>query len=241
VKYWIGCLAVVCLFATGAQAGPVFAYFNNRDGATAPAVSATPLFNGLTTGWIFGEVSVDPSWVGQPMFGDILRIQNTTPNPVDVGLMIGVWAADGPGGGPGTLLDGTTHTNQILSMPPGNTSGIIVYTGWPVPAGDFWMGYAFETFGASTTAAELNGLLFDLGDAPTVGASSRQALLGNQIGFIGSNPTIAGEAGNFLSQSIQIFVADTPEPSAMVLMGGGLILVGVSRRRRFGFGRRRKG
>jgi hypothetical protein len=210
---------------------------NNRDGVVSPAVGATPLFNGFVTGWIFGEVSVDPSWVGQPMWGDTVRIQNPTANPIDVGMMIGVWAADGVGGGPGTLLDGTAYTNQILSIPPGDV-GIIVYTNWPVPAGDFWMGYAFETFGASTTTSELNSLVFALGDAPTVGASTSNALFGNQIGFIGSNPTIAGDAGNFLSQSIQIFVADAPEPSAMVLVGGGLLLVGLSRRYRFGFGRR---
>jgi hypothetical protein len=219
----------------------VYAYVNNRDGAVSPAVGATPLFNGLTTSWVFGEVSVDPSWVGQPMWGDTVRIQNPTPDPINVGLEIGVWAADGPGGAPGTLLDGTSYTNQILAIPPGDNTGIIVYTNWPVPAGDFWMGYAFETYGASTTATELNALLFDLGDAPTEGSSSSHALFGNQIGFIGSNPTITGEAGNYLSQSIEIFVADAPEPSAMLLMGGGLILVGLSCRYRFGFGRRRNG
>jgi len=230
MKYLIGCAVLACLVASGAKAVPVYSYTNNRDGAVAPTVGATASFNGLTTSWIFGEVSLDPSWVGQPMWGNTLRFQNPTANPIDVGVILGVWAADGAGGGPGTQLDiGYTGT---FSFVPGN-AGIIVYTNWTVPAGDFWVGYAFETYGASTTAAELNSLTYNLGDAPTIGTSSRFALLGDQLGFIGSNPTIFGEAGNYLSQSIQMWVADTPEPSSTALMMGGvLVLIGLSRRYR---------
>ena len=222
-------LASTCLIASLAPASAVFAYDNDINGTVAPAVGATSYSGFLATSWIFGEVSVDPGWVGTAMWGDAVRISNPTPSPISIGVFIGVWAADGTGGGPGTLLNqGYTGT---LSFPPVDNFIIVFPSGWLVPPGNFWMGYAFETVGSPTTAAEVNSLNFDLGDAPTIGTSATTALLGNQIGFLGSNPTISGPAGGYLSQSIQML---TPEPSSGMLAAGGIVLLGAA-----GFRRRR--
>jgi hypothetical protein len=234
--FFVRFILAACLTAGAASATPFFIYNSPANGQTVqPAIGATSYSTALATSWIFGEVSVDPSYVGQPMWGNAVRMTNPTLNSLNVGVLTGVWAADGVGGNPGTLLS----IAQTATFSFANTNNaIIVYSNFAIPAGNFWMGYAFETVGSSpaTTATELNSIGFDLSNGPTVGASASQALLGSQVGAIGSNPTISGPAGGYLSQAIQMYAPDVqvPEPSSLVLGTCGFFLVAGT-----GFYRRR--
>jgi len=230
MKFTLCCLAALCIWKGSATASPFPIYSSASDGSTvAPAVGASAYGAYLSTGWIFGEVSVDPSWVGQAIWGqDILF---TAPAEIQVGVLEGLWAADGPDGGPGTLLDiGETYTLDFLPT----DSYIIVYTNYPVPAGNFWVGYSFETYDQpSATAAQLNALAFDLGSAPTVGTTSTDALLSSATGVLGNDPAISGTAGGYLAQGIYLYSTDAPETSTWALITGGILsLVGLKFRSR---------
>jgi hypothetical protein len=229
-------LVAVSLLAGLAQANVIFDYNSTASGSTVGAavgatnVSGGLLNNTLVTGWIFGEVSVDPSWVGQPIVGQGFYFSNSTANPITAGITFGLWASDGPGGGPGTLID--IGASQTTALPVG-TDYVSVDTGWATPAGNFWVGYAFENYATpTTTAADLNSLLFELGDAPTVGTSIGQALLGSQATFpLANDPSISGTADGRLATFLQV---TSPEPSSGMLVTGGILLLAGA-----GFWRRR--
>jgi hypothetical protein len=166
--------------------------------------------------------------VGQPIWGNAVSF--TAPSEIEVGVLTGLWAADGANGGPGTILD-IAETNTLDFLP--TDSSIIVYSNFPVPAGNFWVGYAFETFDSpSTTAEQVNALAFDLGNSPTVGTTSTGALLGSGTGALGDNPTISGPAGGYLAQGIYMYTTAVPETSTWALGMGGILLLGAVRRLR---------
>ena len=96
------------------------------------------------------------------------------------------------------------------------------------------MGYAFENLHSSTTVGELDALRFLTGDAPPdIGTSSTFALLGNQVGILGNNPTIASSLNTYLTQRITVLVpdppSDAPEPSAGQLAALGILLAAAIR------------
>jgi len=222
MKSTLPCFAAVCLLAGLAHADTVFNYYSFLDGSTAsPAAGATNFGGTLITSWIFGEVSVDPSSAGLPIVGQGVFISNPTANPISFGLLFGLWAADGPGGGPGTQLD--AGFSGTLSFPP-TFNYFSVDSGFPFPAGNFWVGYAFENYQTpTTTAAELNSLQFDLGSAPTVGTSVGAALLGSVATYPpGNDPSISGPAGGSLAEFLQV---TTPEPSSGMLGAIGILLI----------------
>jgi PEP-CTERM motif len=215
----------VCLFQGGAWASTFYIYNSPADGQTVlPDTGASSYDGALATSWIFGEVSVDPSYVGDPIWGQTLYFTNPTPDPIDVGVITAIWAPDGADGGPGTLLSSNGQTASLDFA--GTNNGIIVYSNFTIPAGNFWIGYSFQTVGSSpaTTASALNDLAFDLSSSPTVGASASEALLGSQVGPLGNNPTIVGPAGGYLHQAIQMYTADVPEPSSIALFSVGVLL-----------------
>jgi len=71
----------------------------------APAAGATTFDKFMVPSWIFGEVSVGPDLEGQPIVGQGVFTSNPTASPVTLGILFGLWAADGPGGEPGILLN----------------------------------------------------------------------------------------------------------------------------------------
>ena len=94
------------------------------------------------------------------------------------------------------------------------------------------MGYAMNNaYAAGTTAAQLNQLQFLEADTPSVGTTTAGALLGSDVGPLGSNPTIASTLNNNTAQFIDYWVADTPEPSTAWFMIGGIATVAMLRRR----------
>jgi hypothetical protein len=237
VKSLFCCLLGMCWWSSVSSASEVYIYHNHFTGSVSPTVGATPYSGILATSWIFGEVSVDPSWVGQPIYGAIVDVSNPTANSIYANLFLGMWAADGVGGGPGTLLTPIGYGNATLELTPGNhgieSTGLGAF--YPIPAGNFWMGYAFENLHSSTTVGELDALRFLTGDAPPdIGTSSTFALLGNQVGILGNNPTIASSPSAYLTQGITVLVADptpsdAPEPSAGQLAGLGILLAAAIR------------
>ena len=175
----------------------------------------------MVTSWIFGEVSVAPDLAGQPIVGQGVFISNPTANPIAFGILFGLWAADGPDGGPGTLLN--VGLSGMTPFPP-SFNYESVDSGFPTPAGNFWVSYAFENYATpTTTAAELDSLEFDMGTVPTVGTSVGTALLGSAASYpLGNDPVIAGPASGALAQFLQV---ETPEPSSALFGAIGLLLL----------------
>jgi hypothetical protein len=239
VKSLFCCLLGMCWWSSVSSASEVLIYHNNFTGSVSPTVGATPAAGVLATSWIFGEASVDPSWVGQPIQGAVVDVSNPTANSIYAGLFLGMWAANGVGGGPGTLLAPVGYSDSI-ELTPGNHGIELTGAGgsglgalYPIPAGKFWMGYALENKNSSTTAAELDALRFLTGDAPDIGTSSAFALLGSQVGTLGNNPSIASALNTYLTQRIIMFVpdppSDVPEPSSGQLAGLGILLAAAIR------------
>ena len=223
MKSILKCLAGVCLLAGLAQADVVvFDYSSVPNGTSvAPATGAATFDNFMVTSWIFGEVSVAPDLAGQPIVGQGVFISNPTANPISFGILFGLWAADGPDGGPGTMLNvGLSGTTPF----PPSFNYESVDSGFPTPAGNFWVGYAFENYATpTTTAAELDSLQFDMGATPTVGTSVGTALLGSAASYpLGNDPAIAGPASGALAQFLQV---ETPEPSSALFAAVGILLL----------------
>jgi hypothetical protein len=228
-RYLYGSI-LVCLLANVAWASPIYVY-NNPTNGTPIGTTLGPTDAGgyLSTSWIFDEVTPVPGYTGQPMWANGVYMHNTGPGPVNVDLFTGVWAADGAGGGPGTLLD-----LEVANVVPFGTTNhaILVFTNFAIPSGSFWMGYAFSNYAShSTTAAELSQLEFLQADAPAVGSSTAGALLGSGVGVLGNNPAIASTLTGNTAQFIDVYVPDVPEPSPAWLVVGGVVGIAMLRRR----------
>jgi len=118
---------------------------------------------------------------------------------------------------------------STITINPGVFS-VNVYTNWALPAGDFWMGFAFSNGGnAAITAAQLDALRFVLSDGPTVGSSTSHALLSSGVVGWTSNPSIGSTLSGNLAQATQLYFV--PEPASGLLLMGGLIALAAVRRR----------
>jgi hypothetical protein len=227
MKVFLHSLAVLCFMAPAGFADAIDVY---RDPGNGQAVSPSVVSSAggyFATSWIFGEVDALPSYAGVPMYENGFGVTNTGANSFDASIFAGIWAADGPGGGPGTLLN-IANSNPV-TLPVGSFS-FFMYSDFPIPSGNFWMGFAINNaFSPATTAADLSGLEFRVAGAPTVGTTSHTAMLGSDVGFLGSNPNISTTLTTNNSQFIQVL---TPEPTTVEFLLGGLLIVGGLLRRR---------
>ena len=223
-----GVMALSCAMTSLSFADPINIFLDNSNGQTTAPTALGSTGGFTSTSWIFGEVDALPNNVGTPMYENGVGVTNIGPGPVTASLFTGIWAVDGAGGGPGTLLD-IANTNAI-PLPTGNFF-FFVWSNFAVPSGKFWMGFALDNQrDTSTTAAQLSQLQFDYGQSPSIGTSSRTALLGSGLGWIGSNPTISSDLGSYNAQFIQVL---TPEPATLYLsFGAVLMFAGLYRRRR---------
>src|SRR5260370_16887314 len=117
-----------------------------------------------------------------------VKIDNTWWAAITFALYLGMWSVGGSGQ-PGALQQfaGTVP----ITINPGVFS-VNVYTNWALPAGDFWMGFAFSNGGnAAITAAQLDALRFLLSDGPTVVSTTSHALLTSALLACTTNPPLA--------------------------------------------------
>jgi hypothetical protein len=227
MKIVLSSMALLCAFANIASADIIDAFFDGSNGQTVAPTTLSAVGSYSSTSWIFGEVDALPTYAGVPMYANGLGVTNTGPDTFDVSLFTGIWAANGAGGGPGTLLEiANTHS---VTLPPGSFF-FFAYSNFPIPSGNFWMGYAFDNaLSPATTAAELGELHFREGNAPSIGTTSHNALLGTAVGPLGSNPVIGTTLPGNNEQFIQVL---TPEPRTTELLIGGLLVLLSARRRK---------
>ncbi len=224
VRFLISSLCLAFLTVTAAECGTIV------DGYLAPpngtdinlSTPATNVSGQLITGWVYGDQIVS-GHAGELIWADTVQVDNTSASAVTFELYLGMWSV-GAGGLPGTVEQfGDTVP---VTIGPG-VSNIYVYTNWPVPTGDVWMGFAFTNVNSlSTTAAELNALHFVMSDGPTIGSSDAHALLSaNVVGWV-DNPAIGATLDGYLAQGTAFF--ETPEPGSIIMALTGLLLVASS-------------
>ncbi|HKE27313.1 MAG TPA: hypothetical protein VKB88_33390 [Bryobacteraceae bacterium] len=219
-------LAGVCLAAIAGAATIADGYLAPANGTDiALSTPATAVSGQLITGWVYGDQIVSGN-VGQPIWADTVWVDNTSAAPVTFEVYIGMWDATGVGGQPGTILQ--FADTVPITINPG-THDVFVYSGWPFPSGDFWIGYAFTNVNSlGTTADELNALHFMLSDGPTVGSSNSLALESSGVVGWTSNPPIGSTLGGYLAQDTEFYYA--PEPASVLLTLGGIAAICCIRR-----------
>jgi hypothetical protein len=189
---------------------------------------ATNVGGQLITGWVYGDETAIPGYTGQPIWANRVQIDNTSSTAITFDLYLGMWGV-GPGGQPGPLQQ--LASTVPITINPG-VSTVNVYTDWSLPAGDFWMGFAFTNVNSpSVTAPDLDALHFMLSNGPTVGSNTSHALLSSGVVGWTSNPSIGSTLNGNLAQSTELYFV--PEPSSgLSLMGGLAVLAAIRRRTR---------
>lgn len=180
------------------------------------ADDTTPTASGVLDEFSFGVANTDPS----AAFSARPRIR--------------IWAADGVGGAPGTLLGGFTFnpiTFAANSLNLYTTGTGLASSNLVLPAGSIWWGLTFDNVGATATNAQLNLLGQILIDPPSIG-SSNGALSWESSGpgsWFVSNPTGSNINAAPVS-NIAWEYSLVPEPAALSLLGLGGLMV-LARRR----------
>ncbi|MFO0887615.1 MAG: hypothetical protein U0790_00565 [Isosphaeraceae bacterium] len=240
---WLG----VGLCILGTAIGPVPAradytpLFSNLSSSTFTGFGYTSGSGAATVGGSLSSVLIADDITAGPGLGGygVNRIDFTVANlnsvAVSVGVNLRIFAGDGAGGGPGTLLAGLNFNPSTFAASSINafsfTSAASIFT---MPSTTFWAALSFNNFGGSTgvTAAQLNNLGMGLFDPPTVGSSqdvffqSSAASLGNTSNpaggfyFFGGNPR-ANFGFAFFTASV------VPEPPSATLAGLAMLALGA--------------
>jgi len=223
-------LTLFYLGRAAVQATPLPIYNAPPNGTLlAPSVSAQHFTSPATfdnTGWVFDDITTLTGYAGQPMWANSVYIFNTSANTIQLDMFNGIWDSNGPGGGPGTLLD--ISATVPVAIAPG-IHQFFVYSNYNIPANEFWTGYSFSNYGTTATIADLNQLRFVLSDGATVGYSNPGLLLSTSAGYLNvNNPSTTAGVG-VLAQEIDFWFI--PEPDSVLLLAGGLMVLATLRRR----------
>jgi hypothetical protein len=213
------------------------------DNTTTPVsgyafLGATDVNGDLTTNIAINEVTVAAGTAGDQITSlefQAVYSSNITGVFVSARPVWSFWAADGPGGDPGTLLAQFFSSRLVtfVATPACDCGGVVfdynVSTPLLVPAnGQIWVGLSFDNdYGASSiTAAQLNNLGGVTFDPATVGKDSLEAFY-VAPGAPLTDPTITqfavGNQGNFGWSIVgSPAPATAPEPRTF-----GMMLLGV--------------
>lgn len=206
------------------------------DNSTAPAALGVYSAAGATAGAT--KVVADDT---VPISGGILNefsfsvVNNNTVN-VSARPRVRFWAADGAGGGPGTLIAGfsfnpiTFTANTLNAFTTGQT---LSANNINLPNAPMWWGMLFDNLSGSTaTNAQLDLLGQIVIDPPSIGSSNPQTFweaTATGSNFV-SNPagtqlSLAGVASNFFWEYQVV-----PEPTSGLLVITGIAALMLRRR-----------
>ncbi len=179
----------------------------------------------------------DPGWAVFPFNQLSFSVENFNSSSVFTQAIVQIYQANGPGGGPGTLI--TSETTTIFAT--AESIQLITITSpsmFTMPTGLFWAGVSFDNAFNEEGAAQLNDLGQGIFGPPTVGSSQDVFFQSNSATSIGTNNPAGGFfffGGNppaDFGWSFETAQA-VPEPSTLVLSAvGGLVLTGVRLTRR---------
>ena len=141
----------------------------------------------------------DLNLVGTPPYSvNGFRFTVTNLNAVDVSArpLVRFYRNDGPGGGPGTLLEARTYNPIVftaLSVGTIKTSSTFV-----LPSSAIWAGITFDNNGGTTgaTAAQLDNLAQGIFSPPELGTSADQYFVTTAAGSFASDDPV-GTLANF--------------------------------------------
>jgi hypothetical protein len=246
-KYLLLCCAVAAFSPASVRADFTSLYSNltNFTGQGAPQGGATNLGGDTITAMLADDITAGPGLSGHTVDQMTFSVANFNSTAVTARAIVQIYAADGTGGGPGTLI--TAIAFNPIAFTAGQV-GLFSFTSttlpiFTMPTGTFWAGISFDdNFGTTgATADQLNLLGQGSFDPPTVGSSQPDvAFLSSSAASVATNNP-DGTIGNFGGNPIANFGWDfstaqaVPEPSTLALSAvGGLVLVGVrlTRRRR---------
>lgn len=172
---------------------------------------------------------------GQALTDFTFSVANLNTGNVSARPRVRFYAADGVGGGPGTLIGGYTF-NPISFVPGVSTFFTGLLVGGPVMPTSFWAGITFDnnTGATGATAAQLNNLGQGLFDPPTLGTSADRHwisaaagsnFVSNPAGSIGNSPFAANPVANYGWSFNTV-----PTPGALAVLGLGGLVAGRRRR-----------
>jgi hypothetical protein len=189
------------------------------------------------TTMVADDITPGPGLDGGTVDAFTFSVANFDASNVSARARVRFYAADGTGGGPGTLITGFTF-NPITFAAGAVTLFTFSNGGVPlfsIPKGSFWAGLTFDDNNGTTgaTLSQLNNLGQGIFDPPTVGSSQDVAFGTNNAGsFLGNNP--AGGFFNFGGDPRANLgwefrgtagVAAVPEPSPLLLGAFASLLV----------------
>ena len=141
----------------------------------------------------------DLELVGTPPYSvNGFRFTVTNLNDVDVSarMLVRFYLPNGPGGGPGTLLEARTYNPIVFHA--GVVGTIKTSSTFVLPSASIWAGIAFDNNGGATgaTAAQLDNLAQGIFSPPELGTSADQYFVTTAAGSFASNNPV-GTLTNF--------------------------------------------
>jgi hypothetical protein len=205
---------------------------------------ATNVNGNAITSMVADGITAGPGLGGHSVDQLSFSVINFNDASIFAGAVVQIYLANGPGGGPGTLI---ATESQVLFLLPESLQQVTITSPnmFTMPTGLFWAGLSFNNLNnidpsISPSAAQLNGLGPAVFSPPTVGSSPDYFFQSNSATSNGTNNP-AGGFYTFGASTPPDFgwtfatAQSVPEPSSLVLSTiGGLVLVGVglTRRRR---------
>jgi hypothetical protein len=208
-------------------------------GYAAGGAATTSL--GLTTAMFADDITPLVGTAGTAVTGLAFSVANFNPAAVSAAVVLTFYNMNGTGGGPGTFIGGLEF--NPISFTGGNTVSTFTYNPgtaiFTIPTtGSFWVGEQFVASG-TTTAAQLNLLGGGLFNPPSVGESQDVFFQSSSAGSTATSNPAGGfdffggsPVANFGFQFTGTLPNAVPEPSSLVLMGlGGVVLAFAASRK----------
>jgi PEP-CTERM motif len=210
-----------------AGAATVYQNTTNSAGGSFSFNGSTLIGSNLAANVDLNELTLTAGSAGKQITSFSFLAANFNTSPVVARPTIYVWAADGTGGDPGTLLGTFALPLDTFASGLQTTLDLAVPSTLIVPANMeiwAWIGFDNDNGASAITADELNNLGAFTFHPATIGADGPQALLSGPLN-LGDNPTVFSFGGSFGANYGWTVSAAVPEPStwALILAGfGGL-------------------
>jgi PEP-CTERM motif len=237
--------------ATPATSGLIYNNVTTFSGQGYEGGGAATTSFGLTTAMFADDITPLVGTAGTAVTGLTFSVANFNAAAVSAGVILTFYNMDGSGGGPGTLIGGLNFNPITFGAGPtvftfNYNPGTTIFT---IPTtGSFWVGEQFvAAAGSSTTAAQLNALGGGLFNPPSVGESQDVFFQASSAGSVATNNPAGGfeffngnPVANFGFSFTGTLPNAVPEPSSLVLMGLGGVVMAFGALRKAGIARRRQ-